>query len=330
MSILNQFGRLNKLLIVLLLVQFALGAIIFWPRTAASEAGGPLLAGVKAEDVAALVIRAGDGSQLAMARQDDTWILPEAGDYPANEESVAALLEKIEALQTNRLVTRTEASHERLQVGEDDFNRRLELTLTDGSSHKLLVGSSAGASATHVRAGDQPEVYLTGELTPWEINAQPSGWIDTLYFTLPQNATTALTLENANGTVEFTRSGDSWRLADLASDESLNPSAVTAWLGQVSSIQMVEPIGTEAPAASGLENPLARLILQTENETYLLKVGRQDSADGSYVFSASNSPYFVRVAQFTGDHLVNKSRDDFLVAPPAPETDESDTPTSSQ
>ena len=146
---------------------------------------------------------------------------------------------------------------------------------------------------------------MTGELTPWEINAQPSGWIDTLYFTLPQTATTALTLENANGTVEFTRSGDSWSLADLASDESLNPSAVTAWLGQVSSIQMVEPIGTEAPAASGLEDPLARLTLQTENETYFLKVGRQDSADSSYVFSASNSPYFVRVAQFTGDNLVN-------------------------
>ena len=88
----NQFGRLNKFLIVLLLVQLALGAIIFWPRTAASEAGGPLLTGVKAEDVAALVIRSGDGSQLAIARQDDAW---SPGPRPATNGSRLARMTSI-------------------------------------------------------------------------------------------------------------------------------------------------------------------------------------------------------------------------------------------
>jgi hypothetical protein len=322
MSYLSQVSKLNQILILLLVIQIVLGALVFWPSNAASGDSGPLFIDLKAGDVVELTVSDGSDNSVKLVKQGEVWVLPEAGDYPANGENVTSLLEKIEGIQTNRLVTQTDASHKRLQVAGDDFNRLLEVGLAGGSSSELFIGSQAGGNATHVRAGDQSEVYLTGDLNPWDAGAQASNWIDTLYFEVPQADVTKLTLENENGTFEFAKAGESWTMTDLAEDEILNESAVTSLLSQASSVRMSTPLGTEAQAAYGLANPKATVTLQTAAETFTLQIGAQNpDEDNSYVLSASKSPYFVQVAAFTGDNFANKTRTDFLQEPPTPEDD---------
>lgn len=322
MTILNQIGRHNQILIILLAVQIAIGAAIFWPRTVASDTGGPLLAEFKTQDVAEVTISDGDDNHVTLKKQGDNWVLPEAGDYPAKGEDMNSLLEKISAVKTNRLVTQTEASQKRLQVADNDFNRRLQISMTDGSGYDLFIGSSAGVGATHVRADNQSEVYLTNELNAYETNALASNWVDTLFFSLPQTATTKLTLENQNGTFEFVRTDDSWTLADgLTGDEVLKEGSVTTLVNQASSVRMNEPVGKEMQPDFGLDNPTATVTLETPDGTFVLKIGAQNPDDNSYIFSASNSPFIVRVSEFVGNNFVNKTRDDFVEVPtPAPES----------
>lgn len=321
-------NKQNQILLAVLAVQIALIAAVFWPRAAASGAeSGPIFPDFKAADVTTLTISDSEGQRVALAKKGDSWVLPEADDFPAQADTITDLLAKIEAVKTNRLVTRTEASHKRLKVAGDDFNRLLELTLSGGGSHKLFVGSSGGAGATHVRADDQSEVFLTGELTPWEVNADPSRWIDTLYFTLPQTATVALTLENENGVFEFEKEGETWTMKNLAKDETLNADSVTTLVNLASSVRMTAPVGKQEQALFGFDAPRATLTLKTAAQTYTLQVGAQNPNDeNSYFFKASNSPYYVRVAAFTGDSFVNKTRADFLQAPPTPEPEATATP----
>jgi hypothetical protein len=305
-------SRLNQILIVLLIVQLALVGFIFWPRPASEAQGGPLLANFKADEVVALTIADGEGNQLVLGKSGDAWVLPEAGDFPADGEKVTPFLEKIAAVQADRLVTQTEGSHQRLQVAADDFNRRLELTLADGTTDQLFIGSSAGAAATHVRADGQPQVYLTGELAAWDANPEVTSWVDTLYFTVPQTATTDLTLENANGTFEFEKQGDTWTMVDLAEGETLNQDTVSALLNQAGTIRLTDVLGTEERTDFGLADPLATVTLETTDDTYTLRVGARDEATNSYAFSTSNSPYYVRVAGWAGDAFVDKTGADFL------------------
>lgn len=334
MSKLNQMNRLHQLLFILLIIQIALGALVYWPSRAASQASGPLLGDITTDQVTEVVIQDGDDNQIRLAKKSAGWILPEAGDYPVTQENVTSLLEKVEAIKNNRLVTQTESSHNRLQVADDDFNRRIDLTLSDGSQHTLFVGSSGGASATHVRAGGHPEVYLTGDIGAFDVNTGASSWTDTLYFTLPQTATTHLILENGNGVFEFTKGvTETWTFAGLDQTEILNAGAVTSLVNQVSSLRMTEPIGTEEQPSFGLSEPLATVTLETPSESFTLLVGAKDAEDNSYVLKASNSSYYVRVASFTGDNLVNKTRADFLEEPPTPEAegaDESDESSASE
>ena len=318
-------SRLNQILIGLLVVQLALVGFVFWPRPASEVVGGPLLAEYDAAAVTALTIADAEGNQLALAKRGDQWVLPDKGDFPVDGEKVTPFLEKIAAVQADRLVTQTEGSQARLQVAPDEFNRRLELTLADGTADELYVGSSAGAAATHVRAEGQPQVYLTGELAAWDANPQVTAWVDTLYFTVPQTATTGLTLENQNGTFEFTKAGDTWTMAGLAEGETLDQGAVTSLLNQAGSVRLTDVLGAEEQADYGLAEPLATVTLETGDGTYTLQVGARDDASNSYVFQASNSSYYVRVAGWAGDAFANKTRADFLAEPSAAdETEETE------
>lgn len=317
----------NQILAAVLAVQIALVAVVFWPRPAASGNSGPLWTDFKTADVTSLTISDAEGHKVALAKSGDAWVLPEADDYPADSTKVTPLLEKIEKVKTNRLVTQTEASHSRLKVASDDFNSLLEIKLKDDATYQLYVGSSAGASATHIRADDQPEVYLTGDLTSFDASAQVSTWIDTLYFTVPQTATTSLTLENANGTFEFIKDGEKWTMKGLAADETFNENNFTGLFSQATGLRMTEPIGKNEEASFALAKPQAVITLKTHStgseqaadKTYTLRVGAKNDEDNTYVVSSSESPYFVRVSEGVVQTFIEKKRDDFLQLPPTPE-----------
>ena len=310
----------NQILAAVLAVQIALVAAVFWPRPAASGNSGPLWADFKAADVTSLTISDAEDHKVTLAKSGEAWVLPEADDYPADSTKVTPLLEKIEKVKTNRLVTQTEASHPRLKVASDDFNSLLEIKLKDDATHQLYVGSSTGASATHIRADDQSEVYLTGDLTSFDASAQASAWVDTLYFTIPQTATTSLTLENANGAFEFTKDGEKWTMKGLAAGETFNENNFTSLFSQASELRMTEPIGKKEVASFGLDKPQAVITLKTADKTYTLSIGARNEEDSTYVVSSSESPYFVRVSEGVVQSFIEKKRDDFLQLPPTPES----------
>ncbi len=307
--------RRNQLLTSLLVLQMALVALVYlWPRPgAAGSPSGPLLANFEPGNVAMLTVQDAEANSIALARRDEGWVLPEADEFPADSSKVAAFLDKLALVRTNRLVTQTEESHERLQVAEEAFERLVTLEMADGSTHELRIGTSAGPSATHIRVDEQPEVYLTGDLASWDANAVATGWINPTYYTVPLTATVGLTLSNASGTFEFTREGEAWSLVGLAEGETFNQSALTAMLAQATSMTMVRPLGSDEEAAYGLASPRATVTLRTaEGETHTLLIGAEDAAAGSAVAKWSESPYFVQIASPTAASFVEKRRDDFL------------------
>jgi hypothetical protein len=314
-------NRRNQILGALLVAQLVLAVVVFWPRSTVSGAeAGPIFADFKADDVVSMSITDAEGNQVVLAKDGDSWVLPGADDYPADGEKITSLLQKIEKIQADRQVTRTESSHRRLQVAADDFVRRIDLELSGGQTYKLYVGSSPQSSATHVRADGNPETYLTGDLVSYDVNARSAGWIDTLYYTLPQTTTVALTLKNPNGEFDFTRDAEGqWTLQALAEGEVFNEAAFSSLLSQATSLRMVEPIGREAQAAFKLDAPQAVITVQTDDgQSYTLQIGALREEDNSYVAKWSESPYYVYAAQYTGESFVNKTREDFIQPPATP------------
>jgi hypothetical protein len=315
--------RRNQILIGVLVLQLVLVAIVFWPRHAATATTGQaLFPGVTADQISSVSLIDDSGDSVRLARSDGGWVLPDADDYPALSEEVTTLLEKIVDLTAEQLITQTSGSHARLKVAEDDFNTRIEFELSDGSQHSLYVGSSPNYGSTHVRVGDQDQVYLVTSLSSSDVSSRAAAWIESTYFSVTQDEVVELTLENDDNRLEFVKDQDGvWSMTGLSADETLDQSAVTSLVSSVSSVSMLRPLGKEEREGYSLQTPTAVLTLKTRSEeegekSYTLRVGAQDAEDQSYVLSSSGSPYYVRVSSYTASNWVDKVREDFLEIPP--------------
>jgi len=316
-------NRTNRILAAVLAVQIVLVAVAFWPKPVPVAGGESLLAGLEADQITQLTISDATGGQIKLAKGLGDWMLPEADDYPCQANKVPEFLEKIVALKTDRLMTQTPASHKRLKVGDDAFERRVELELADGTTHRLYLGSSPSYGATHVRVESQNEVYLAS-LSASGAGVKASNWVDTLYFSVAQEQIVALTLENANGRFEFEKDdAGTWTMKDLAADETLNENNVIGLASRVSSLRMLRPLGKTERDDYSLKKPNAVVTVETRDEegntkTYTIRVGAKSDEDNSYVVISSESPYYVRVSEYTVKDFVEKVRGDFLELPSTP------------
>ena len=201
-------NRTNQILSVALVVQIILIGIFFFPESDdAPVASGPLLADFNTDDVNELRLRDAEGEEIHLTRNDiGLWVLPEYDDFPALADQIIELLGKLENLQTNRLIAQNSSSHNRLKVGEDDFERLIQIN----NDEQLFIGTSAGANATHMRVAGDDRVYLTSGLSAFDANVNLTGWIDAQYFSVSSANVIALTLENDNGIFEFVKQDDEW------------------------------------------------------------------------------------------------------------------------
>jgi hypothetical protein len=320
-------NRGNQILAAILVVQLALVAVFFWPRSATVAGGVPLLPGLEADQVARLTIADEAGAQVQLAKRTGRWVLPEAGDYPCKEDAVPDLVAKLVALQTDRLVTQTRASHKRLKVADQDYAHRVDVERADGGSDTLYLGTSPSYSTIHVRLDGQDEVYLASGLSGADVGAGAATWVDTLYYSAAPDQVVSLTLQNGNGQFVFQKDdAGTWTMDDLPEGETLSQNNVTSLVNRVASVRLTRPLGSETQADYGLDTPRAVIVIQIrEGEgttvSQTLHVGAASAEDNTYVLKSSESPYYVRVAQYTVEDWIEKTLDDFLEQPvptPAP------------
>ena len=317
-------NRRNQILAIVLLAQIALAAVIFISRGApTSPPGTPLLGALKISDVISLTAQDNAGKTITLAQQNGKWIIPAIDNYPVAAERVTGLLDKILSVKTDALETRTSAAHQQLQVAETAFTRKLDLKLADGSTRMLYLGTAPTGASAHVRVAGQDAVYLARTFSPIDLGLDASSWIETGYVNLPQSDILTATLQNAAGTFRFVRDAQNqWTLLGLTASEKFNPDVIVGMLAHLTNLQMMTPLGKLAKPEYGIDKPSAVLTLESKTDsglkTTLLTIGAKDQTDNSYVIISSDSPYYVRTAQFNVDEFVTKTRDGFLVLPPTP------------
>lgn len=316
-------NRLNRILSITLAVQVVIVAIVFLPRLFPLNAGSePLFGAIKTEDITSLALQDNEGKKIELAKHGDAWVVPASDDFPADNGKVTGFLDKLMALRTNPLIARTDASYKRLQVGDDSFLRRVDFTLADGSAHTLFLGTTSGGS--NVRVGGQGEVYLASGLSSYDADTTFTTWITPTYLSIPQDQISALTIQNANGTIAFAKDvSGTWAMQGLASGEVFAVNNLTTDLTRLASLSLSRPLGKQAKPEYGMDPPLATVSITAKDDagsekTYTLLIGAKDESDNTYVIKSSESEYYVRAPFYTVDDFANRSRAAFLSPTPTP------------
>jgi len=309
--------RIQKFLGGLLIVQLALIGLTFWPRSTSSAGQGPaLFPDFAADQVQRITLETAD-KRLTLERHETGWVLPDYGDYPAQDSALQSLFERLQGLTTGRLVAQETGSHFRLQVADTQFARRVSWETQDGKSYTLYVGTAVGSGA-HVRRGDQVAVYQADNFSVWSLNPDPASWIDTAYLTLNVDKLTEVILKNAKDEVRLVHDIDLWRIPNRELPRLPDQAKISGWVTTLATLHLSAPLGTQPDPAYQLETPQAIVTFKTITETVTLSIGA--AYQGGYVAKASNSPYYVRIATYTAESILNKTVEDFLVdATPTPE-----------
>jgi len=318
-------NRRNLILTIALIGQMLLILLIATLRPPSATANaGPLLGETQSADITRLAIQDKNGQRIEIARAGDIWTLPQFDDFPADAGRITPFLDKLTGIRTGRLIARTAASHDRLQVAPANYARRVELTLSNGDQRALFIGSSAGGSAVHVRLDGADEVYLADGLSSFDAGVEASSWINTTYLQVAQDQVNTVTLANANGVFEFEKdAGGAWTMKGLSAGETLDAAKITDLLSRLSFVSMTRPLGKTLKAEHGLQPPAATVTVTLKQENaspkpIALRIGARDEATSAYAVQSSESPYVVQVSSFTVEPFIQRARQDFLVPPPTP------------
>ena len=339
--------RSNLFLAALLVVQIVLLAIsVVVTNGTESRTTEPILAGMAAADVERITVADNLENQMTFARNEEGWVLPNADDFPLNGEQVDEILSKLEDMDTRRLVASNPANFARLEVKDDDYRRRIDLEAAD-SNMVLFLGGSGGADTVYVRRSGENEVYLGSGLSSWELSTQVSTWLDANYVNVPPNDVLEITVQNAEGSFNFLRDGESWTYTGLSDGEVFEDTKMPSILRNAATVRMQEPLGlddrddyglvegqvvvevryqelveTEATEADApVETDAAESeeidteILYSE-ATYTLKFGAAMD-DGDIVLKSSDAEYYVLVRDTALNAFSGIKRSDLVKLPEA-------------
>jgi hypothetical protein len=318
--------RLHQILIGLLAVQLILVGLVFFLPKPGQAAAAPLLGATKAEEITSLTIRDDKGASIKLAKGAAGWTLPDAGDFAADSAKVTPVTVKLAALKAGRSVAQNEANFKRLQVADDTFQRKIEIGASGGASYTLYLGSSAGGRATHVRLGGQKDVIIAADLAPFDVSADAASWINASYLEVAQADVTGLTLKNAQGQFIFEKNSQGqWAMPGLAAGEQFSTNNFTTVLTYASSLRMTRPLGKADQPTFGMAQPSAVVTLKTKKDnqekTITLTIGAKDAGDNTYIVKSSESPYYVKVADYSVKELIERGKANFLQQPtPVPES----------
>ena len=184
----------------LLLLQIALAIIFLVPWTSGIVEPERLLPAMQGVEVAELYIEDTAGNYIKISRTgEEEWVLPETNGFPVTAVLADQLVEDMVELDNLRPVTETAASHERLRVAEDSFERKVTATMIDGSVAVIYVGTSPLPRATHIRVEGDDRVFISDDLRHREVSLQATYWVNTVYYSVDYSDVRKFTLTRSPG-----------------------------------------------------------------------------------------------------------------------------------
>ena len=282
-------ARIVGVLLVLLLALGGGALLVFQQQEARDSAdagtlGQPLLKGLQASQVAAIVIRQPNDA-ITIQKKDERWTIAERGGFPADIDRVREFVVKAIGLKIGQSEPIGEKDRARLLL--DAGGTAIEFLGADGKPLARLTAGKKYFKTEPENAekaiGDGRYVMLPGDEKHVVVVADPltqastrsADWISKAGFAAEKVKT--MEVRAADGaTWKIERSGDNadWKLAGSRGDEKLEVTRANAASYSLSLIELadVAPVGVK-PEATGLDKPLVVTATTLDGLTYTLKIG---------------------------------------------------------
>ncbi len=293
-----------------LLVQLGLaGFLNLKNRTGQDQEQDTPLLTLERNQVDTISIRDKDG-QVQLTRKDNTWILPASADFPASEEQVNGLLDKLTRLHRGWPVATTQEAAGRFKVAPDHFERHIRLLQGKKQLGSLYLGSSPGIRRVYARLDGDTNIYGVS-LALYAVPAKPEDWIDKNYLHLKQDTVASIKLKDFT----LVAKKEGWTLQPLPTGKSVDANKAATLADKILSLRISAVLGTKEKPAYALQEPaLTFTIVRKKGATRNCALGKA-AKDQTAVLHCSDTPYYFRVNSWEVKPLLEASLDNLVKQP---------------
>lgn len=303
--------RAHLVLAAVLVFQLVVIALLAapWSGEQVADRGALLVPDLAAKTPDRIAIETGEGERVELARTDAGWTLPEVDGYPVDDKRVDELLDALEQVRVRRPVVSSARYHERLEVADGKFQKRLRVWAGgDEPIADLYFGTSPQYQVQHVRRAGEDAVYEARGLASWQLRTRADGWVDKHLVDVPVERVARVELTNASGSLALVRDGEQgWR---LDGGPAVDEDKADALVRQLASLWISRPVGRRDDAEHGFAEPAARWVLVVTPEDAGDEDGSGDEGAGEAAGAKEPERITVLVGrEDDGDRLV--TREDF-------------------
>ena len=260
--------RLTILFVVQLLL--ILGVFAYQQNARVQVDAKPLLP-INANELDRVVIQDAN-SKVVIQKTDTEWQLPDLQNLPVERQKLDEILQKLEGTTLTWPVTTMATSHERFEVANSKYQRRIELFQGDTKKADFWLGSAPGFKKIHLRREGENQVYAV-ELSAFEFATTANDWLQK----------SLLALEDINSIktadYELQKTGDTWSFVVTV------PKSDTEKVNEVKTTELAKAIGNLQV------QEVATQVPQGETKKVLVKSA---AGEFEYDFVKTESDYFVK------------------------------------
>ncbi len=273
------------------------------------------------EAITSLEIVRPENERVVLSNVDGVWRVTEPMDAAADKNNVESALNRLADLQVARVVATRPENYERLQV--DEASAVLVVAKAGEDTLARLMIGKYGNGMTMLRVDDHAEVFGARGSLRYAFDRELKSWRDRMVVSVDAANVQTIRFESANGTFEFQREGDGWKV--LEADDALedfDPKQVTGRLSTTARLTASDfaPEDTSA-ARAGLTEPQATvtLTLADDPELIVLELGDSTEQEGELYLRRQGEPTIYVISRYLADRLRPDAKTfETPEAPPAP------------
>lgn len=286
-------NRTTTILAVLLLIQGALAAAVYWPRVATTDrTQAEPLAPFDRDLVDEIYIGDEYDNETVLLKSGDRWLLPELENLPADTAMVDRLLSATTDGKTGWPIADSIAARQRFQVASYYYRRRIRFLQDYQVLGTLYLGSSPAFRKIHARNDEQSAIYSI-DFSDFEAPGINGAWLDRKLLQI--RTPLAITADGYS----LRRQGSEWRSGIGGTPDERELQALLAALRSL----QIDGVASE-DSQRDLAGAEAELILTVQSLTGDISLELFD-LDGKYFIYSSRYPLFFRLSAYDHDRLTN-------------------------
>lgn len=310
--------RLILICLAMLFVQSGLVVLTYWQRPAAdAQSGkGPLLK-LAATEVDEILLEDGEGRKLVLKKEQEKWLLPDAGSFPADTGHVQGLIDRLVGAQRGWPEATTAEAATRFKVAADRFERKLSLRKAGNTVATVFFGGSPGLRKIYLRVDGDPGIQTIG-IAQHEVEVKIDNWIDTHALQLNPEQVARIELPG----LVLERTQDGLQPVGLSPEEEVVKDRRDALVKRLTGLSIAAILGAESKPEYDLDHPSLRYSVVLEGGDTVEYVfgaipnpqtGKDDAAaqsamEQSFVLKVSTQKQLFRVDGWQVEEIRNVTR----------------------